>query len=102
VSPGGPHGAMMGGMGGGLGGPSQPPRPMTAEELKAEQLIRIITTAVNPESWTEMGGPGTIGEYNGLVVVSQSARTHSKIEKVLDMLREAANLPKSGGPRVVR
>jgi general secretion pathway protein D len=75
---------------------------MTAEERKAEQLIDIITTAVNPDSWQEMGGPGTIGEYNGLVVVSQSARTHSKIEKVLDMLREAANLPKAKGPRVVR
>jgi general secretion pathway protein D len=96
---------MMGGMigGAGHGGPqTQPQRPMTAEELKAEQLLRIITTAVNPDTWQEMGGPGTIGEYNGLVVVSQSARTHSKIEKVLDMLREAANLPKSKGPRVVR
>ena len=113
VAPGGMPGTMMGrmpggmgGMGGGLGGsmggqPQASP-PMTAEELKAEQLIEIITTAVNPESWTHMGGPGTIGEYNGLVVVSQSARTHSKIEKVLDMLREAANLPKGGGPRVVR
>ena len=96
-------GSGMGGMaGGGLGGQAQPQRPMTAEELKAEQLLHIITTAVNPDSWQEMGGPGTIGEYNGLVVVSQSARTHSKIEKVLDMLREAADLSRAPGPRVVR
>ena len=93
---------MMGGMGGGFGGQQQPPRPLTAEERKAEQLLDIITTAVNPDTWSTMGGPGTIGEYNGLVVVSQSVRTHTKIEKVLDMLREAANLPKSKGPRVVR
>ena len=95
-------GMAPGGMGGSLGGQQPPQRPLTAEELKAEQLLNIITTAVNPDSWAEMGGPGTIGEYNGLVVVSQSARTHSKIEKVLDMLREAANLPKSKDPRVVR
>ena len=105
AAPGGGPG-MAGGMGGVMpGGGQQPqpaPRPMTAEELKAEQLIDIITTAVNPDSWADMGGPGTIGEYNGLVVVSQSARTHSKIEKVLNMLREAASLPKSNGPRVVR
>jgi hypothetical protein len=104
MAPGGMGGmpGMGGGMGGSLGGPQPPQRPLTAEELKAEQLLNIITTAVNPDSWAEMGGPGTIGEYNGLVVVSQSARTHSKIEKVLDMLREAANLPKSKDPRVVR
>jgi hypothetical protein len=99
-------GGMMGGMGmaggGGFGGQQQPQRPLTAEERKAEQLLDIITTAVNPDTWQDSGGPGTIGEYNGLVVVSQSARTHTKIEKVLDMLREAANLPKSKTPRVVR
>jgi hypothetical protein len=102
-APGGAPGGMMGGVGGGLGG-MQPhaQRPMSPEEEKAEQLIDIITTAVNPDSWDVMGGPGTIGEYNGLVVVSQSARTHTKIEKVLNMLREAANLPTSGAAKVVR
>jgi len=102
---GGAPGGMMGGaMGGGMGGmqPQPPQRPLSPEEEKADQLIEIITTAVNPDSWADVGGPGTIGEYNGLVVVSQSARTHTKIEKVLDMLREAANLPKSKTPRVVR
>jgi hypothetical protein len=96
-------GGMGGGMGGGFGGePQQPRRPLTAEELKAEQLMDIVTTAVDPDSWQEMGGIGTIGEYNGLIVVRQTARTHTKVEKVLDMLREAANLPKTKGPRVVR
>ena len=104
MSSGGMGGSMMGGMGGGLGGASQhePQRPLTAEELKAEQLMGIVTTAVDPDSWQEMGGIGTIGEYNGLIVVRQTARTHTKVEKVLDMLREAANLPKTKGPRVVR
>ncbi len=101
--PGSAPGGMMGGMAGGLGGVQQPPvRPQSPEEEKADELIEIIVTAVNPDSWEDVGGPGTIGEYNGLVVISQSARTHTKIEKVLDMLREAANLPKSNGPRVVR
>lgn len=92
----------MSGYGGAMGGQPEPQRPMSAEELKAEQLMNIITTAVDPNSWADVGGTGTIGEYNGLIVISQSARTHTKIEKVLDMLREAANLPKSKTPRVVR
>ena len=50
----------------------------------------------------ETPGNGTISEYNGLIVVTQTAQTHNKIERVLDMLREAAGLesPKTG--KVVR
>jgi hypothetical protein len=97
----------MGGMGGmapgGMGsGEGRPQRPLSEQDLKAEQLMNIVTTAVEPDSWSEVGGSGTIGQYNGLLVVSQSARTHAKIEKVLDMLREAGNLPKTKSPRVVR
>lgn len=103
-------GAGMGGMMGGMGMPAsgmesgggRPQRPMSEQDLKAEQLMNIVTTAVEPDSWSEMGGPGTIGQYNGLIVVSQSARTHAKIEKVLDMLREAGGLPKTKNQRVVK
>lgn len=87
---------MMGGI------PNQLVRQRSPEDQKAEELIEIITTAVDHETWADNGGPGTIGQYNGLIVVSQSARTHSKIEKVLDMLREAAGLPKPTKPLVVR
>lgn len=90
------------GMGGMDSGGGRPQRPMSEQDLKAEQLMNIVTTAVEPDSWSEMGGPGTIGQYNGLIVVSQSARTHAKIEKVLDMLREAGSLPKTKNPRVVK
>jgi hypothetical protein len=94
---------MPGGMGGGFGpGDSRPQRPLTEQDLKAEQLMDIITTAVDPATWIDQGGPGTIGQYNGLIVVSQSARTHAKIEKVLGMLREAAGRPQSPKNPVVR
>lgn len=83
-------------------GPGHSQRPLSEQDLKSEQLMNIITTAVEPDSWSDTGGPGTIGQYNGLIVVSQSARTHAKIEKVLDMLREAGGLPKTKSPRVVK
>jgi hypothetical protein len=93
---------MMGsGMAGGPG-MGRPQRPLSEQDQKAEQLMEILTTAVDPQSWTEQGGPGTIGQYNGLIVVSQSARTHTKVEKVLEMLREAASRPKSPKNPVVR
>jgi hypothetical protein len=77
-------------------------RPLTEHQIKAQQLMEIATHNVNPDSWTEVGGPGSIGEYNGLIVIAQTDKTHRKVERLFDMLREAAGLevPKSG--KVVR
>jgi len=94
---------MMPGMPGGVGMPSGgmgnggPAPPRTDEEIRAERLMHLITTAVKPDSWQDMGGFGTISEYKGLIVINHNARTHKEVEKVLTMLREAAGLPQ-GGP----
>ena len=58
--------------------------------------MHLITTAVKPDSWQDMGGFGTISEYKGLIVINHNARTHKEVENVLKMLREAAGLPDSG------
>jgi hypothetical protein len=96
-------GESAGGFGaGGLGGgEDQTARPMSVHEHRADQLMDIIITNVDPDSWDAVGGPGSISEYNGLIVVTQTVQTHTKIEHVLDMLRQAAGLP---GPalKVVR
>ena len=89
-------GAMMGGYGGGSGS-------ISPHDQRAMRLMNIITTAVDPNSWSqEMGGPGTISEYDGLIVITQTAQTHKKVERVLDMLREAAGLEVVGMKKVVR
>jgi len=77
-------------------------RPLTEHEIKAQQLMDIVSHNVDPQTWDEYGGPGSIGEYNGLIVVAQTGETHRKVERLFDMLREAAglDLPKSG--KVVR
>jgi hypothetical protein len=91
-----------GGLGsaGGLGG--EIAQPLTEHDLRASRLMKIIITSVDNQTWDEVGGPGSISEYNGLIVVSQTAETHKKVERVFDMLREAAGLevPKKG--KVVR
>lgn len=86
-----------GGMGGMMGGGGEAGPPRTDEEIRAERLMHLITTAVKPDSWQEMGGFGTISEYKGLIVINHNARTHKDVENVLKMLREAAGLPE-GGP----
>jgi hypothetical protein len=89
-----------GGLGGGLGG--GPAEPMTEEERRAVSLIDLLATNVDPNSWEEVGGPGSISAYHGLIVVTQTAQTHKKVERVLDMLREAAGLEVGGVKKVVR
>jgi general secretion pathway protein D len=75
-----------------------PGRPLSEHDLRVESLITLITGNIDPDSWDDVGGPGSIHEYNGLIVVTQTGQTHDKIERVLDMLRAAAGLD---GPGVV-
>src|SRR5262245_28953890 len=77
-------------------------------ERRAAQLMTIITTNVFPQTWqnnvvngVQNTGTGAISEYKGLLVITQTAYTHGKIEDVLNMLREAAGLEAARG-RVVR
>src|SRR4029453_10253268 len=57
----------------------------------AENLIQLITTIVDPESWNEVGGPGAIAEYKGLVSVDATQKVHEKVERLLNMLPRAPN-----------
>jgi hypothetical protein len=94
-----------GGYGGTFGGGGW----MSERDRRASQLMTIITTNVEPRTW--QGGDftdpnisvhGSVSEYNGLIVVTQTAQVHTKIEHVLDMLREAAGLEPTKARKVVR
>lgn len=66
--------------------------PKERELSDAENLIHLITTTVEPDTWDEVGGPGTIAEYKGLLVVSQTWEVHEKVERLLNMLHTAADV----------
>ena len=91
------------------GGGARQPRQgaddqISVHDLRAEQLIDLITANVRPDTWDSVGGPGAISEYNGLLVVAQTALVHAEVEHVLNMLREAAGLQvdPNGKAKVVR
>jgi hypothetical protein len=96
---GGGMGDMVGGPGmmpgAGMGGGRSRPQPKTDHERRAARLMDLITTAVDPGTWQDTGGFGTISEYEGLIVVNHNARTHKKIENVLSMLRQSAGMPEN-------
>jgi len=73
---------MMPGGGGGVG------MPQTSS--REEQLMNLIQIAVMPDTWEAVGGPGTMGEFDGMIVIRHNPRAHRQVEQVLQMLRDAS------------
>jgi hypothetical protein len=75
--------------GGFFGGPGGPPSANTHDAL-----VSVITATIEPDTWVDAGGRGTIEAYfGGLLVVNNNPYVHRKIEKLLQMMREAARRP---------
>lgn len=78
---------------------------------RAARLMTMIQTAVEPDSWrgsaADMTSQGThsgrrtlplpaigsVTEFDGILAVSQTAKTHRKIQQLLSMLAEPAGVP---------
>ncbi len=85
-----------GGMGGGLqsavaGGPGG---LGGGAEADFDSLIELITSTVKPTTWDEVGGPGSIAQFetNLSLVVSQTQEVHEEIADLLDQLRRLQDL----------
>ncbi|MCA9263550.1 MAG: hypothetical protein KDA60_06860 [Planctomycetales bacterium] len=70
--------------------------PKDGADSAVQQLIKVLRNAVEPSSWEENGGTGTIGHYQGLFVVSQTGAVHEQLEDLLEYL--AATMKDAGGP----
>ena len=81
-----------GGLEGGFGGDDMQGSQRMAL-TPAEDLIQLVQTSVLPDTWETQGGPGTVEEFRGLIVVNHNPRAHQLIEQLLGMLREAAEKP---------
>jgi hypothetical protein len=80
---------------GGIGGVAGSPPPMSASEeaaeanrLAMEEIAEMIRRAIDPESWDEAGGSGSITYYRSLLVINQTEAIHEKIGEFLEVLRE--------------
>lgn len=56
--------------------------------LEYDVLTKTITTVIEPDSWRSAGGTGDIKTIAGTLVVTQTERTHEKIEQLLGILRD--------------
>ncbi|MCH7988001.1 MAG: hypothetical protein IID46_02495 [Planctomycetes bacterium] len=59
--------------------------------ISFDTLINLITSLVEPNSWSERGGQGVITQFDTTLslVIRQTDQGHAKIKKLLDSLREA-------------
>lgn len=55
-------------------------------------LMEAIAGTVAPDSWDDVGGPGSISDFKGLVTISQTQEIHEHVEKLLNMLHKAGGL----------
>ncbi len=55
----------------------------------APALVEILTKTVEPDSWDEVGGPGSIEVRDGIMAVSQTDEIHEQVDAVLTALRKA-------------
>ncbi len=71
---------------------AQPPR--MAPDF--DSLVEVITNSVKPQSWGEVGGPGSISEMRVTksIVVSQTREVHDEILELLRALRSAKGVTK--------
>ena len=69
-------------------------------ESDYDPLIDVITTTVEPETWSDVGGPGSIREFekSASLVVSQTRPVHRQIEQLLATLRRARELQGISSP----
>ncbi len=52
-------------------------------------LIALITSCIQPTTWDEVGGPGSIVPFQGKLVVSQTDQALRQIRSLIDRLHEA-------------
>jgi hypothetical protein len=51
-----------------------------------DELLEHIQSLIAPESWTDTGGPGSISDFRGLLIVSQTEEVHEQLAALLAAL----------------
>ncbi|MGH7138085.1 MAG: hypothetical protein ACREHD_20225, partial [Pirellulales bacterium] len=59
-----------------------------------ESLIELITTTIAPTTWDDVGGPGSIQQFQGnlSLVISQTQEVHEEVADLLEQLRRLQDL----------
>jgi hypothetical protein len=88
-----PSGGGGRGMGGMMSG--QVPHEGSSVRFTLDDLITAIQRSIEPNSWDEDGGPGSIYPLGNMLIISQTNRNHEQIQQLLSTLRSEGAVPRS-------
>lgn len=69
-----------------------------ARQIAIPQLCSLVRAAVEPDSWSEYGGPGTIEEFAGLLVVQHRPEVRRQVRHVLAVVQNQLQQPQAQVP----
>jgi hypothetical protein len=64
------------------------PATFVTDNAQLAQLYTLIVQTVEPDSWKEAGGQGTIAPFGAKLIVKNSEAAHRELSELLTMLRE--------------
>lgn len=81
--------------GGGFGGPPHeegagaPNLGVESAEPSIRQLTKVIQETIATQTWSQLGGPGTLTVYGSRLIICQSGEVHHQIKQLLTEMRES-------------
>ena len=68
------------------------------------QLIELVTSTIDPDSWSVVGGEGTISAFPGgdALVIRQHEGAHQRIKSLFESLRQIINRPATGEAAIIK
>jgi hypothetical protein len=57
-----------------------------------DTLIDCVTSTIAPNTWSEVGGPGTITVSKGMFAIANTLEVHSEVAQLLEALRQFPEL----------
>jgi len=67
----------------------QPPANDPLSTPTADDLVEVLAATIHPDSWADVGGPGSIKVVRETLVVMQTYSTHERVARLLKELRAA-------------
>jgi general secretion pathway protein D len=70
----------------------------TPEDLEDQQqellddLVELMEQTITPDSWISAGGNGSVNDFNGTLIVTQTDENHRRIDSLFKQLREAQSV----------
>jgi hypothetical protein len=68
------------------------------EPTRFDTLVNLITSTAAPDTWADVGGPGSIEPIDkwDVIVISQTPQVHEQIETVIRVIRQARREQEAG------